>query len=657
MQYRSEIDGLRAVAVIPVILFHAGFSWFSGGYVGVDIFFVISGYLITSILLKELSQGEFSIINFYERRARRILPALFFVMICCIPFAWVWMAPTQLKEFSQAIFAITIFLSNVLFWKRTDYFAPSAEENPLLHTWSLAVEEQFYIFFPVLLMLMWRSGASRIFFAILVLSIGSLLLSEWASRNYPAANFYLLPTRAWELGAGALCAFIVQKKQSGPSQFLSLLGFTLVVLSIVIFDDSTRFPSLYALVPVLGTMLIVLYGTRGTTIGKILSNRLLVGIGLISFSAYLWHQPLLAFARVRMLSEPPHGLMFSLSVLSLVLAFFSWKYVEQPFRKKTGSILSNRKAVFVFSGLVMGVFASFGLYGHIRNGFDDRVTLPRLLELDLHAREYQQECFDFSLNKLEADGYFCHLGNIKESPEIAVLGDSHALSFLPPLVAMAEEKEASLIFSGVSSCPPIINTFVLRDDYRRRICNLRNGNAHKKIIDLGVDTVVLIARWSNYTFSDIAGSFMYLGSKYDVVDDKKATLDVFKEKLEYTLRYYTENGLNVIVFHQPPVQEKDARSFYNYYYMILDRSFDKYLAEASISKSDHLARYRPVLEVLEEKVSMFSGVQSIDFSDVLCASGKCNIGTPDRSFYLDDNHLSNYGAKAVGASYRGVIFN
>tara|TARA_R100001509_G_scaffold165287_1_gene146217 strand:- start:1168 stop:1875 length:708 start_codon:yes stop_codon:yes gene_type:complete len=225
VKYRREIDGLRAVAVVPVVLFHAGFGLFSGGYVGVDVFFVISGYLITTILLSELHDGRFSIVKFYERRARRILPALFFVMLCCIPFALLWMVPSQLKSFSQALIAIPIFGSNVLFWRKADYFAPVAEENRLLHTWTLAVEEQFYIIFPLLLLLLWRLNVKNIFFAIACLTVGSFLLSEWGWRNQSAANFYLLPTRAWELGVGALCAIWLHKNQAIDSDRLSLAGF------------------------------------------------------------------------------------------------------------------------------------------------------------------------------------------------------------------------------------------------------------------------------------------------------------------------------------------------------------------------------------------------------------------------------------------------
>lgn len=239
MKYRSEIDGLRAVAVVPVILFHAGFQIFSGGYVGVDVFFVISGYLITTILVDDINSDRFKIIDFYERRARRIIPALLFVILVCVPFAWMWMIPSQMKDFSQSLVAVSLFASNVLFQLESGYFATAAEEKPLLHTWSLAVEEQYYVLFPIFLLLTWRFGRNRVFWSIVVLAAMSLALSELASRIKPTANFYLAPTRAWELLAGSIAAFIVGEQGVRSSNSLSSIGLTAILVSIFAYDDTT----------------------------------------------------------------------------------------------------------------------------------------------------------------------------------------------------------------------------------------------------------------------------------------------------------------------------------------------------------------------------------------------------------------------------------
>ena len=217
MKYRPEIDGLRALAVVPVILFHAGFEYFRGGFVGVDVFFVISGYLITTIIVSEQEAGTFSLLNFYERRARRILPALFLVMLVSTIAAYFWLAAPDLKDFSRSLMAVSVYLSNFLFLQETGYWDTEGELKPLLHTWSLAVEEQYYLLFPPFLMLMWRYRKRWMFGSILVIGVISLLASQWGSHRFPSANFFLLPTRAWELaiGAGIAFYFIYRKKEIG----------------------------------------------------------------------------------------------------------------------------------------------------------------------------------------------------------------------------------------------------------------------------------------------------------------------------------------------------------------------------------------------------------------------------------------------------------
>ena len=344
MDYRREIDGLRAVAVIPVILFHAGFQTFSGGYVGVDVFFVISGYLITSIIITEMEKGTFSLAHFYERRARRILPALFLVMLVCLPLAWLWLVPNDMKEFSKSLRYVSGFISNFLFYKQSGYFDTAAELKPLLHTWSLAVEEQYYVFFPLLLMITWRLGIRWTVGILGLVAIVSLGYAHRDSFHNPAAGFYLLPTRFWELLIGALVAFYFFTRNNSRttathassimSQSFGLAGLLLIVYAVFEFDRTTPFPGLYALVPTLGTALIIVFANEKNLVGRFLANRALVGIGLISYSAYLWHQPLFAFARHRSLGDPGTPLIAALSLTAIALAYLSWRYVEIPFRNR-----------------------------------------------------------------------------------------------------------------------------------------------------------------------------------------------------------------------------------------------------------------------------------------------------------------------------------
>lgn len=341
MHYRAEIDGLRALAVIPVILFHAGFSLFGGGFIGVDVFFVISGYLITSILLKDLASDTYSLAVFYQRRARRILPALFFVAFMCIPFAWLWLPPKDMLDFAQSLSSVSIFSSNIYFLSESNYFDIEVELKPLLHTWSLAVEEQFYVFFPLLLALVWRIRQQAVTPTLWILAGLSLYFAQWTSYHYPKAGFYLLPTRGWELLMGCLVA--ISAFNGGVSDWikprfnglLSLCGLAFLLLAIVIYDKHTPFPSVYALLPTIGTALIIMFATQGTLTNRLLSNKILVKLGLISYSAYLVHQPLFAFARHRSLGEPALSLIVALALTSFVGAYFIWKYIEQPFRNNT----------------------------------------------------------------------------------------------------------------------------------------------------------------------------------------------------------------------------------------------------------------------------------------------------------------------------------
>jgi peptidoglycan/LPS O-acetylase OafA/YrhL len=387
MRYRAEIDGLRAIAVFPVILFHAGFEHFNGGFVGVDVFFVISGYLITSIILAEKEQGTFSLVNFYERRARRILPALFLVMFVSLPFAWLWLLPSDMKDFSQSLVAVSTFASNILFWHETGYWGAANELKPLLHTWSLAVEEQYYVLFPLFLALLWRFRERWMLSSFIVIAAISLIASQWGAYNNPSANFFLLPTRGWELAIGACIAFYFMYQKQSIRTLLShklidevfgLVGLLMIGYAVYTFDKTVPFPSVYALIPTIGAALIIFFSSPETLIGRLLGTKVLVGIGLISYSAYLWHQPLFEFARHRSLKEPSELLFLVLAVLSFPLAHLSWKFVERPFRKKGGV---SKRAIFAFSFVGSVVFIAIGLAGHMTDSFGSRTTKS---ELKLH---------------------------------------------------------------------------------------------------------------------------------------------------------------------------------------------------------------------------------------------------------------------------------
>lgn len=389
LSYRKDIDGLRALAVVPVLLFHAGFSWLPGGYTGVDIFFVISGYLITAILLNEMQQQRFSMLGFYERRARRILPALFIVVLCCLPLAWFCLLPADMVSFSQSLVALAGFVSNIFFWSERGYFGTATELKPLVHTWSLAIEEQYYLLFPLLLLLLAKSKR-RFMLVLSLICATSFALGVWVTALHADSAFYLLPTRLWQLMVGSIVAGLMfyrikQQKPAGiTASLLAWCGLAMLGYGMLFFSSSTAFPGYAALLPTLGTALLIYNLQPHFVLARLLSLPLLTGIGLISYSLYLWHQPLFAFYRHSSTAHSSwHFAM--LIVLSVVLAYLSWRCIEQPWRDKQRF---SRKTVFsaALTGLVL--IAAVGLAGWYSNGFiaryvaGDQALLQNFIQVD-----------------------------------------------------------------------------------------------------------------------------------------------------------------------------------------------------------------------------------------------------------------------------------
>jgi peptidoglycan/LPS O-acetylase OafA/YrhL len=637
LKYRAEIDGLRALAVVPVILFHAGFELFRGGFVGVDVFFVISGYLITTILIEDIQNKSFSIVNFYERRARRILPALFFVMLVCIPFAWMWMLPSQMKDFSQSLAAVSLFVSNIHFLRESGYFDTAAEEKPLLHTWSLAVEEQYYVLFPMLLILAWRFGKNRVFWMIVVMASISLILSEWGWRNKATANFYLAPTRAWELFSGSIAAFIVQKQGVQKSNLLALLGLAAIIFSIFAYDETTPFPSVYALVPVLGVVLLVLYADKETLASKLLSTKAFVGIGLISYSAYLWHQPLFAFARIRVLENPSSALMLVLSTLTLILAYFSWKYIEVPFRNKKASLLSE-KSLFVSSCAGLLVFMFIGLFGYLTNGIGSRMPAI-IVEIDKASAPVKPSCLNEKFNN-------CLLGEGEgeDLEKFILVGDSHAGRYAYIFEKLAEKRNHNVRVISGRWCAPLIHWRVRGNEIAPNSkCFPSMEEELRALAESSVKTIVLAAEWGNYTQGYRYGSniinYQYTGEESL---ESFSTKESFQRALIDTVSFL--KSINKRVFIISPVPE------YQF-------SVPTSLAKAKLHGLDVSSLNLPIDEYEKRNIEFFQSLDSEQFTNVevlnveklLCNQSSClPYDGNHMPFYSDGNHLSSVGLQKVG---------
>jgi peptidoglycan/LPS O-acetylase OafA/YrhL len=456
MQYRREIDGLRAVAVIPVMLFHAGIRGFPGGYVGVDVFFVISGYLITSILIEENEAGTFTLLGFYERRARRILPALFLVMTACLPFAWLWLMPADLYGFSQSLVAVSLFTSNVLYFLTSGYFATSAALKPLIHTWSLAIEEQFYLLFPLFLRLLWKAGRRWIGIILAIMATVSLVAADRTADAHPDFAFYLLPTRGWELLAGALIALhpvnsISTLHKPVLGQSLSVLGLVLIGYAVFQFNSQTPFPSRYALIPVLGAALIIIFASRETIVGALLGSKVLVGIGLISYSTYLWHQVMFAFARQHSAVAPGTWLLGGLAGAAVVLGFFSWQYVEKPFRNRQ---LVSRTQIAIFSAVGTACFVAIGWSGYFHQGFEDRLSSEQRSIAAYGRYDYREDYRDgrcFLGDHQDFSDYNASCRNVGAQAGALIWGDSHAAALAYGL----RQRFPDLAQFTASGCPPV----------------------------------------------------------------------------------------------------------------------------------------------------------------------------------------------------------
>jgi peptidoglycan/LPS O-acetylase OafA/YrhL len=501
MEYRREIDGLRAVAVLPVMLFHGGFGWFGGGFVGVDVFFVISGYLITSIILAEMQSGTFTLAGFYERRARRILPSLFLVTAVCIAIAWFLMLPNQLKEFGRSLIAISIFSSNILFGREANYFATAAELNPLLHTWSLAVEEQFYVGFPLFMLLLWSAKKRWLigFLAILAVACLSFAYAETRSASRPEITFYLLKARCWELFLGCLIAFArgaeagrAQDPELGQSirQVASFTGMGLIAYAVFAFDRGTRFPSVLTLVPTVGAMLVIVFATPSTMVGRLLSHPWLVGLGLISYSAYLWHQPMFAFARI--LGIGGHWIIAGLAICSIGLAYLTWRYVELPFRnRKSFSRRGIASAAVSMSAAIFGA----GMIFHIEDGFPHRLSKEQLEVLAFRSYPTTElyrtgKCLLRTDQPVSEFSPECDAQSGGRSRTLFLWGDSFGAHLYPAL----KELSGYSVAQYNSVCPPLVG---IAFDYGRD-CAAVEELILRKVRESKPDVIVLSANWRKH---------------------------------------------------------------------------------------------------------------------------------------------------------------
>ncbi|MBL9036797.1 MAG: acyltransferase [Rhodospirillaceae bacterium] len=463
LRYRPDIDGLRAVAVLPVVFYHLGTRYTSGGFIGVDVFFVISGYLITGLIATRIAAGTYSVVDFYVRRARRIFPALFVMFGLCALFALGFVLSSDLAAFGDSLAAASLFVSNIYFYLTTDYFALDRQMQPLLHTWSLAVEEQFYIFFPLILMAIHRYAAGAEKAALATLAVLSFAISVWLVQTDAAAGFYLLHARAWELVLGALLAIRAVPPVSSRrlADALGLIGLLLIAGSVLLYTDETPFPGVAALAPCIGTALVIHSGAAGTSIvARALSIGAVRFVGLISYSLYLWHWPVIVFGQYLALwygwnpEAKPHKL--AALILSLAFAAFSWQVVEKPFRQ--GALRFGRPATLAGSAAIMAMLVAVA--GVIQPLSARLWPIPAeeremLAVQDTKASVYMRlgTCFldgSYEFSQFDRAGCLQMAGN---RPNVLLLGDSQAADLRLGLGTV--NPDINFLQATASGCKPI----------------------------------------------------------------------------------------------------------------------------------------------------------------------------------------------------------
>lgn len=608
MQYRADIDGLRALAVVPVVLYHAGFTFCRGGFVGVDIFFVISGYLITTIIHDEIRLGQFTVLGFYERRIRRIFPALFVVVFFCLLFSSGMMLPEQFEQFGQSVIAATLFVANFFFWSKSDYFTAAATTKPLLHTWSLAVEEQFYLIFPLCLLAVHQYLHGRWRPILIPAALCSLGLSIGGVYFFPSATFYLIPARAWELFLGAVLAlgFFPPVQGRTMQNMLSLLGIALILFAVFFLSKQTPFPGFYAIFPCAGAALILYAGEGGDSIvGRLLSHRVPVGIGLISYSLYLWHWPLFVFFQHG--SSAPISFYSSCGIvlLSFLFAILSWRYIERPFRRR--GTTAQRKRLFITAIAVMTISVALGISISATGGWPARFG-DKLIALHCDLKTYNIDTCFLGLNQDPAEwkGESCFLQSDKPGNTL-LWGDSFAAHLVPGFKEKSTILASNVLQYTAGGCAPAMGY----DPAFQVHCKVFSERIEQLLVQYGIDTVVMAAAWR---------LAMENGLTY--------------EEIKQTIILLHEQGVRVVLIGQSPRFDTSVQDISN-----RGRLRGKDVRANRVSMD--LASINAQLKKFVDRGDF------VDPSTPFCNDGECRFKDEQGFYFWDDGHLTARGSSKV----------
>jgi peptidoglycan/LPS O-acetylase OafA/YrhL len=651
--YRPDIDGLRAVAVLSILLFHLDVSAFGGGYVGVDIFYVISGYLITTIIIRELAAGEFSIARFYERRVRRILPALVVTLVATLLAGALMLGPDQFSDLARSAGATTLFGSNFFFYFGAGYFDGPSELKPLLHTWSLAIEEQFYILFPFLLILISSKLSGRYapwLILIAVLSLAASVIGTGADEN---AAFFLLPFRGWELLIGSILALgvVPQLADKRLLNALSAAGLAMMLFSILAYSSATPFPGIAAAVPTLGTALVIYTGIGNeTAVNRLLSARPMVFVGLISYSLYLWHWPAIVYAKLYLINEPTDLEKLAILVATLIVATLSWRFVETPFRDRT--FLAPRERLFATFAAVGAIILGASYVVVANDGFPGRASSENL-NAQLMADpgwQHWKDCEELGEEEAEALA-LCTIGVESGSESLLFWGDSHALALASAVNASAKRVGVGGRIAVRTGCAPLLGI----DREGQSSCSEFNADVLDYLARRPeLDTVILAARWALSTngsrYKNEDGRTVTLSDRSAAADTPQGNSELVELGLRRTVAAVQALGRRVVIVDQVPEIGYDVPSA-NYSAKLTGKDVNALIAPTRQEFLERAGDSRRIIEAIADELS----IATIDPAGRLCDAELCRVIEDDIPLYRDDNHLSLYGCLVVSNLFDGVL--
>ncbi|MEP2153382.1 MAG: acyltransferase family protein [Roseobacter sp.] len=634
IDYRRDVDGLRAVAVLSVVLYHAFGAPFSGGFVGVDIFFVISGFIITSILMQQFADGRFSLLDFLERRVRRILPPLFLVIaVSMILGIWFYL-PGDLTTLGVSAIWALLFLANFFFLIEIDYFAAPPDSYPLLHLWSLAVEEQFYVVLPMVFLLCFSMGIRRVLTVVATLSLLSFLSAVAIFEVFPKGAFYMLPARFWELGVGVMLALArLDQPKRVWAHVAGLLGIGLIAFALWGYSDQTPFPGIAALPPVLGSALVIWAGPQ-SVVGRILSVPPMVAIGLISYGFYLWHWPLLAFYRYVMMDDVRALGLVGVVILSLVLSAVSYRFVEQPIRRRRW-VFRERGRIFALALSCTAMLSAVAILTSERNGLPNRWNTDALSRLTAGSQsDYGHRAKCQTVEYLKGQ-FVCGIGRTEGTIDFVVWGDSHTISMQAGFARFAEQAGQRGVLVGHSACLGLLGARNTRMPIWHD-CVGNNDRVLSYIKRVRPETVVLVSRWTNFPHFEFLRDDRprsWLANSLPPLRHR-----ILKTAVDETLQALHGVGISRIVWMRTvPEQKHDIPRL-----MARSVQWQHPLPKAS-PLADHINRHL----IVDRAFAPRDGLVLIAPEIGMCVEGVCGFQVDGIPLYDDVHHISPAGSEVL----------